>query len=99
VNSEQEKEFAEWVDKTSGSKVKFYQCDCQTIYNDDGYEEELCKWSYHFDGNYYADSSDGRYSLLSSIHDYLIWSSQRIKELEAKLAVAKIANTKEGENT
>jgi hypothetical protein len=99
MNNEQEKEFAEWVDKTSGSKVKFYQCDCQIIYDDDGSEEELCKWSYHFDGNYYADSSDGRYSLLSSIHDYLIWSSQRIKELEAKLAVAKIATTKEGENT
>ena len=36
MNNEQEKEFAEWVDKTSGSKVKFYQCDCQIIYDDDG---------------------------------------------------------------
>ncbi|MEG3957303.1 hypothetical protein [Microcoleus sp. herbarium2] len=99
MNSKQGQEFAEWVNKTDASKVKFYQCDCEVFYNDDGYEEELCKWSYNFDGNYYSDSSYGRYSLLSSIHDYFIWSSQRIQELEAKLAVAKIANTKEGEET
>ena len=95
MNIKEEKDFAEWVDKTDASKVKFYQCDCDVFYNDEGYQEEYCKWSYHFDGNYYADSSDGRYSLLSSIHDYFIWSSRRIKELEAKLAIAQITNTKE----
>lgn len=94
MNIKEEKEFAEWVEKTEKSKVKFYQCDCEMVENDEGREEEYCKWSYHFDGNY-ADSSDGRYSLLSSVHDYLIWSSERIKELEAKLAIAKITNTRE----
>lgn len=84
MNDKEERDFAELVNRTDGSKVKFYQCDCQET--DEG---ELCKWSFHFDGDYSADKSDGRYSLTSSIHDYLIWSSQRIKELEAKLALAK----------
>lgn len=80
MNNKQQRKLADLINGYA-SPVKFYEHDCEETD-----EEELCRWSFEFDGDYYADKSDGRYGLESSINDYLIWSHRRIRELEAQLA-------------
>jgi hypothetical protein len=76
--------------------VKFADCSHE--------ESTIPKWGFHFESEEYADAvedgaywSDGSYSLEGAIAEYLTFSfkqlvkkSQRIRELEAELAVRKL---------
>ncbi|MEG3991137.1 hypothetical protein QUA13_29100 [Microcoleus sp. S28C3] len=83
MNQEEEFRFAEWTKQTQESKVEF-GCSYGTL--DGG--EVIPLWHFSFDGDVFVDDSGGNISLIEGIKDYFIWSSQRIKELEAKLALA-----------
>jgi hypothetical protein len=50
-----------------------------------------------FDDNFISQA-DPTEDLLDCVRDYMIWSSQRIRDLEAKLALASLFNEKEKEN-
>lgn len=80
---EEEIEFAKRVEKDDKCKVKFYEY----IENEGG---PFTRWSFHFDGDTAVHCSPGCAYLTTAIHDYLVYSSQRIKELEAQLALAKL---------
>jgi hypothetical protein len=87
MNEKEEYKFAKWTRDTEASKVKF-NCSYGTF--DDGSAQTY--WHFQFDGNIYVDDSGGNSSLVESIKDYFLWSSRRIKELEAKLALAKASS-------
>ena len=87
MNRKEEYKFAQWTKDTEASKVKF-GCSYGTF--DDGTTQVY--WHFNFDGDCRVDKSGGNDSLIEGIKDYFIWSSQRIKELEAKLALANLFN-------
>jgi hypothetical protein len=86
MNGKEEHKLAEWTRKTEASKVKFSYSYC------DGDGEVQTLWHFDFDGDISVDNSGGNPSLVESIKDYFLWSSERIKELEAKLALAKVSS-------
>lgn len=89
MNDRESYKLAKWTRETESSKVKF---DCSYGTFDDGTSETY--WHFSFDGDTSVDKSGGNSSLIEGVKDYFIWSSQRIKELEAKLALANLFNDK-----
>jgi hypothetical protein len=85
MDQDEEFEFAEWTRATEASRVKF-DCSYGTF---DGGETQIF-WHFNFDGDISVDQSGGNESLIEGIKDYFLWSSQRIKELETKLALANL---------
>ena len=94
-NEKDEQKFADILNKYS-RHVKFYDCSCEG--------STIIKWGFSFEGEEYIDAvddgayrSDGSYSLEAEIATYfnfsfkqLVKKSQRIRELEAELALRKL---------
>jgi hypothetical protein len=85
--SVEEHEFARLVEKTELCKVKF---DSSYGTFEDGTSQIY--WHWGLDGNFFIDKTGPHSRLLDSVLAYLIWSSQTIKELEVKLALAKLSS-------
>ena len=93
-----DKEFVNLLNQLS-PHVKFRDCSHE--------ESEIVKWGFLIEGEEYTDAvadgaywSDGSYSLEGEIAEYLTFSfkqlvkkSQRIRELEAKLALARLSDS------
>lgn len=88
--TEEECKFVKLIDDTESSKVKFsgfyatYDSGLSHVY-----------WICNFDESY---ESVPHPKLLGCIKEYLIWSSHRIKELEAKLAISNLFSEDNKEN-
>jgi hypothetical protein len=97
MNKKQEKEFVNLVNKIEDCKVKFELENAGGATYESGICKEILTWAVFFDDNFISQF-DPPEDLLDCVRDYLIWSSQRIRELEAKLALASLFNEKEKES-
>lgn len=94
MNKKREKEFVKLLNKIEDCKVKFKLEGAGWVTYEDGMCEELLTWAVFFDENFISQV-DPDEDFLDCVRDYIIWSSQRIRELEAKLALANLSNRKE----
>jgi hypothetical protein len=97
MNKKQEKEFVKLVNGLENCKVKFELENAGWATYEGGICKEILTGAVFFDDNFISQV-DPPEDLLDCVRDYIIWSSQPIRDLEAKLALASLFNEKEKEN-